>query len=147
MGLQQVSSALGEASSLATESFLLNCNLLPSSWVQRPQLLWGKNEDGSNHIRWKSLNCSAPRKVRTVTGGREEAIEIRQGGHRSSRSAPRASPTASSHRFTAITTVDGHVVRVRTASSYDGCYTKDVPAHLVHVDGDAWLVALRQMSC
>ena len=111
-----------------------------------PQLLWGKNEDGSNHIRWKSLNCSAPRKVRTVTGGREEAIEIRQGGHRSSRSAPRASPTASSHRFTAITTVDGHVVRVRTPSSYDGCYTKDVPAHLVGGQGDAWLAALRQIG-
>ena len=44
-------------------------------WVQigadgLPKVLWGKNRDGSNHIRWKSLDFSAPRKERTVTGGR-----------------------------------------------------------------------------
>eukprot|EP01045_Picozoa_sp_COSAG04_P031458 COSAG04_NODE_5826_length_1483_cov_1.993497_2_plen_195_part_01 len=32
------------------------------------QLLWGKNRDGSNHVLWKQLNFSAPRKQRTVIG-------------------------------------------------------------------------------
>ena len=44
-------------------------------WVQLgedglPQVLWGKNRDGSNHILWKSLDFSAARKERTVTGGK-----------------------------------------------------------------------------
>ena len=97
----------------------------------------------------KSLDFSAPRKVRTVTGGRQEAIEIRQGGHRSSRSAPRASPTASFRRFTAVTTAEGYAVNVRMESQAadwqgDACYLQ--VTQQVDGQGDAWLAALRQIE-
>ena len=40
------------------------------------QLLWGKNRDGSNHVLWKQLNFSAPRKQRTVVGVEDQWLAL-----------------------------------------------------------------------